>query len=191
MCGPTRPSSTISRRESRRTWIGRYKRVLDALVVRASTDQRRPAGVEPPLTPKRASALRRSATSSGAVRVDDARPPVDPKDKIELVNLIKEAGADMKADRLDAALRADPGRAGGRRRHPRRLQRARQSAPEKGRAGESAAGVSAGAVKRDPNYRPALFNVAVLYHDLGRPRDAAAALRTTARASIRATATCC
>ncbi len=153
--------------------VGRYKKVLDALVVSASAGSRQPgpnhidAG-----TRERLAAL---GYVSGAVR-SERNTAVDPKDKIELVNLIKEAGADLKSGRLDHAFE--------------RIQAVLAADSDILAAynvlgnlhlkkGERAQALQAfqQALARDPNYRPALFNVAVLYRDLNRPLEAADALQ--------------
>jgi tetratricopeptide (TPR) repeat protein len=155
--------------------VGRYKRVLDGLVARASvaSDPQSATGPIDAQTRERLAAL---GYVSGAVRAERSRPPVDPKDKIELVNLIKEAGADLKSERLDAAferirtvLAADSNI----------LAAYNVLGNLHLKRGERTKALHAfqQALAKDPEYRPALFNVAVLYHDLNRPRDAADALQ--------------
>jgi arylsulfatase A-like enzyme/predicted Zn-dependent protease len=155
--------------------VGRYKRVLNGLVARASVESDRESGAGPidVRTRERLAAL---GYVSGAVRADNSRAPVDPKDKIALVNLIKEAGADLKSDRLDAAferirtvLAADSDI----------LAAYNVLGNLHVKNGDRAKALQAfqQALAKDPKYRPALFNVAVLYHDLNRPRDAADTLQ--------------
>jgi choline-sulfatase len=156
--------------------VARFKRALDAFVARASAGASSSA---PPASASLDSQARERLAAlgyvGGAVQTDRSRSPVDPKDKIQLVNLIKEAGADLKADRLDAAFG--------------KIRTVLSTDAEILAAynvlgnlhlkkGERAKALDAfqEAVKREPTYRPALFNVAALYHELGRPREAASTL---------------
>jgi arylsulfatase A-like enzyme/tetratricopeptide (TPR) repeat protein len=154
--------------------VGRYKRALDAFVARASKAGAAEAGA-PSSDSRTRERLAALGYVSGAAPRAAGGSSVDPKDKIHLVNLIKEAGADLKAERLDAALE--------------KIQKVLAEDADilaaynvlgnvhlKKGSRASALQAFQQAVKRNATYRPALFNVAVLYHELGRPADAAATL---------------
>jgi len=101
----------------------------------------------------------------------EARPRGDPKDKIGLYNLIKEASTAAAADRIDDAIA--------------KVQSALAADPEiveaymllgnfqkkAGRAGEAIASYRR-ALERDPEHQGALFSLAVAYKDEGRLDEA-------------------
>jgi arylsulfatase A-like enzyme/tetratricopeptide (TPR) repeat protein len=154
--------------------VDRFKRALDALIARGSAAKGAPSA-SISIDTKTRERLAALGYVSGAVPADRSRSHVDPKDKIHLVNLIKEAGADLKADRLDEAfakIRSVLSTDGDILAAYNVLGNLHLKKGDRTQALEA----FQQAVKRDATYGPALFNVAILYHELGRPRDAAAAL---------------
>ena len=123
------------------------------------------------------------------VHVDPSAPLSDPKDKIELFNLIKQAGSDSNEGRLDEALK--------------KIQQVLAEDPDileahhilgniHNKKGETEAAIEAykEALARDPEYKPALFSLASTYEDLGRFQDAAAGFRRVLDIDPRDTTAC-
>jgi arylsulfatase A-like enzyme/tetratricopeptide (TPR) repeat protein len=110
------------------------------------------------------------------VNVDPSAQLSDPKDKIELFNLIKQAGSDSSEDRLDEA-----------------LDKIRQVLSKDSdileahhilgnllnKKDDTEAAIEAyqEALARDPEYKPALFSLASIYEESGRLEDGAAGFR--------------
>ena len=110
------------------------------------------------------------------VDIDPDRPLADPKDKIDLFNLIKEAGTDSSNDDTEAALAKinrvlaeDPGIL--------EAHNIRGNLLVKRDDKEGALLAYQDALARDPEYTPALFGLATVYQDLGRTADAEAGFR--------------
>ena len=110
------------------------------------------------------------------VNVDPDRPLADPKDKIQLFNLIKEAGSDSSQDRIADAME--------------KIERVLREDPDILEAHnimghlltkegdlEKALVAYQDALARDPEYKPALFGLALTYTELGRSSDAEAGFR--------------
>lgn len=110
------------------------------------------------------------------VKIDPDRPLADPKDKIALFNLIKQAGSDSSEDRVDDALE--------------KIERVLAEDPDileahniqgnlyvKKGAFDRAIAAYREALTRDPEYTPALFGMATAYLDSGRTDEAAAGYR--------------
>ena len=109
------------------------------------------------------------------VKLDPLRPLADPKDKIHLFNLIKQAGSASSEGRVDEALT--------------RIESVLAEDPDileahdiRGnlfkKKGDVARAIEAyrEALSRDPEYKPALFNLALAYKDTGRTAEAAVGL---------------
>lgn len=110
------------------------------------------------------------------VAVDPDQPLADPKDKIDLFNLIKEAGTDSSNDdtaaaleKIDRVLAEDPGIL--------EAHNIRGNLLAKRGDQEGAIGAYQAALARDPEYKPALFGLASVYQELGRTADAEAGFR--------------
>ena len=110
------------------------------------------------------------------VNIDPNRPLADPKDKIGLFNLIKEAGADSSQDRIADAME--------------KIERVLREDADILEAHnimgnlltkegdlEKALVAYQDALARDPEYKPALFGLALTYKELGRAADAEAGFR--------------
>ena len=107
------------------------------------------------------------------ITIDPDRPLADPKDKIGLFNLIKDAGSDSSDGKIDEAMA--------------KIDRVLKEDPDileahnikgnlltkKGEL-EQALGAYQEALARDPEYKPALFGLAVTYQELGRVSEAEA-----------------
>ena len=110
------------------------------------------------------------------VNVDPDRPLADPKDKIGLFNLIKEAGADSSQDRIEDAmakiesvLLEDP--------DILEAHNIMGNLLTKDGDFEKALIAYQEALARDPEYKPALYGLALTYKELGRTADAEAGFR--------------
>jgi arylsulfatase A-like enzyme/tetratricopeptide (TPR) repeat protein len=110
----------------------------------------------------------------GRAPADRGRAPANPKDKIGLANLIKEAEADLVAGRLEAAAEKTGAVIGS---DPDTLAAYNILGNVHLKKGEPAKALGAyqQALTKNPDYQPALFNVAAAYYKLHQPRAAAAA----------------
>jgi arylsulfatase A-like enzyme/Tfp pilus assembly protein PilF len=110
------------------------------------------------------------------INIDPSVPLADPKDKIELFNLIKQAGGDSSEDRMDEAFE--------------KIRRVLVEDPDileahsilgnlHRKQGEIEEAIEAykEALARDPEYKPALSSLATAYEEMGRLEDAAAGYR--------------
>jgi len=154
--------------------LRQLERQLDEVLAHSSrkrSDNQDPAPVDPQAQ-ERLAALGYVAGSAHATR---GRRLANPKDKIGLANLIKEAGADVAAGHLDAA--------------SEKIQSVLSSDPDilaaynvlgnlQLKRGDRLKAIDTyrRALARDPGFRPALFNLAAAYFAVDRPREAAAAL---------------
>jgi arylsulfatase A-like enzyme/Tfp pilus assembly protein PilF len=110
------------------------------------------------------------------IKIDPNRPLADPKDKIRLFNLIKDAGADSSEDKVDEAMaKIDQVLA----EDPDILEAyyIRGNLHTKKKELEKAVEAYQAALARDPEYKSALFGLASTYQELGRPEDAEAGFR--------------
>jgi choline-sulfatase len=161
----------------RPTTVSRYAAELDAIVARysaAGAAEKRPQLVDPD-TQAQLAALGYIA-GPAKVRVEAGGALADPKDKIQLFNLIKEAGADSSEGRIDSALE--------------KIQRVLAADPDileahlilgnlygKRRDWPRAMAAYKAALARDETYLPALFSLAAVYKEVGRTAEAAAGFR--------------
>ncbi len=112
----------------------------------------------------------------GKVHVDPSAPLFRSQDKIDLFNLVKQAGSDSNKGRVDEALN--------------KVQHVLAEDPDileahhilgniHNNKGDPEAAVYAykEALARDPEYKPALFSLASTYEDLGRFKEAEAGFR--------------
>ncbi|MGH9460809.1 MAG: sulfatase-like hydrolase/transferase, partial [Vicinamibacteria bacterium] len=110
------------------------------------------------------------------IKIDPDKPLADPKDKIDLFNLIKRAGADSSEGRVDEALT--------------KIQKVLGDDPDileaysilgnlyvKKEEREKALEAYQDALAREPEFKPALFGLASVYEEMGRLDDAAAGFR--------------
>lgn len=157
--------------------VQQLKSALEDMVSRYSAegiDEKGPQSLDPD-TQAQLAALGYLGGAS-KVKVDPDQPLADPKDKIELFNLIKEAGSDSSDDRVDEAmvkiervLAQDPG-----------ILEAHYilgNLYTKKHELDKALGAYQAALARDPEYTPALFGLALAYKDLGRAEDAKTGFR--------------
>ncbi len=157
--------------------VRRFELQLQELLGRFSMegiDQRGPEMVDPETQAQLAALGYLGGPSK--VNVDPSTPLADPKDKIELFNLIKQAGTDSSEGRVDEALT--------------KIERVLAQDPDileahnilgnlynKKDETEKAIESYQEALARDPEYKPALFSLASTYEQLGRLEDAAAGFR--------------
>ncbi len=157
--------------------VRRFELQLQELLGRFSMegiDQRGPEMVDPETQAQLAALGYLGGPSK--VNVDPSAPLADPKDKIELFNLIKQAGTDSSEGKVDEALT--------------KIQRVLKEDPDileahnilgnlynKKDETEKAIESYQEALARDPEYKPALFSLASTYEELGRLEDAAAGFR--------------
>jgi len=110
------------------------------------------------------------------IKIDPDKPLADPKDKIQLFNLIKRAGSDSSEGRVDEALA--------------KIQEVLAEDPDileahsilgnlyvKKEEQEKALRAYQDALAREPEFKPALFGLASVYEQMGRLDDAAAGFR--------------
>jgi tetratricopeptide (TPR) repeat protein len=130
-----------------------------------------PQSVDPEVE-ERLEALGYVGGSLSAARLDD-RPRGDPKDKIELYNLLKQAGGQSLEGRVDEAIAT--------------VQKALAQDPEiveahtllgnfhgKAKRHEAAVAAYRRALELDPEHQGALFSLALAYKNMGRLADAEA-----------------
>jgi arylsulfatase A-like enzyme/Tfp pilus assembly protein PilF len=143
-----------------------------------------PSTVDPE-TEERLEALGYVSGSASAAVLED-RPRGDPKDKIDLYNLLKEAGGASAAGhvpeaiaKVEAALRSDPG-----------IVEAHMLLGNflaKSKRHEEALASYRKALALDPEHQGALFGLAVAYKSLGRMQDAEAGFERARRLDPRGT----
>ncbi|MFQ5788840.1 MAG: sulfatase-like hydrolase/transferase [Acidobacteriota bacterium] len=134
-------------------------------------EERAPATLDPE-TQARLAALGYLGGPS-KVKIDPSKPLADPKDKIGLFNLIKDAGADSSEGKVDDALD--------------KIQHVLAEDPDileahsilgnlyvKKEQTDEAIRAYQAALARDPEYKPALFGLATTYKEVGRWDDAVA-----------------
>jgi arylsulfatase A-like enzyme/tetratricopeptide (TPR) repeat protein len=171
------PNQTENLASQRAATVSEMKAALDDLVARYGVegiDEKAPETPDPDTQAQLAALGYLGGPSK--IKIDPNRPLADPKDKIALFNLIKEAGADSSDERIEEAmakiekvLDEDPG-----------ILEAHYilgNLHTKQKDLEKALGAYQEALARDPEYIPALYGLAVTYKDLGRPKDAEAGFR--------------
>ena len=171
------PLQTTNIASQRAATVSALKSELDKLIEELSVegiDEKGPETLDPE-TQQQLAALGYLGTPS-KVKIDPDRPLADPKDKIELFNLIKRAGSDSSEGDVDAAmlkiehiLREDP--------DILEAYNIKGNLLTKQDRREEAITAYQEAISRDPEYKPALFGLAVTYKELGRIADAEAGYR--------------
>jgi arylsulfatase A-like enzyme/Tfp pilus assembly protein PilF len=157
--------------------VSRMKAALDDLVARFGVegiDEKGPETLDPEVQAQLAALGYLGGPSK--VKVDPDRPLADPKDKIRLFNLIKEAGGDSSEDKVADAMA--------------KIEKVLDEDPDILEAHnilgnlhtkegdlEKAAASYQQALARDPEYKPALFGLATTYQELGKLKEAEAGFR--------------
>jgi arylsulfatase A-like enzyme/Tfp pilus assembly protein PilF len=157
--------------------VSRMKAALDDLVARYGVegiDDKGPETLDPEAQAQLAALGYLGGPSK--VKVDPDRPLADPKDKIHLFNLIKEAGGDSAEDdvagamaKIEKILAEDP--------DILEAHNILGNLHTKEGALDKAAAAYQEALARDPEYKPALFGLAVTYQELGKVKEAEAGFR--------------
>jgi arylsulfatase A-like enzyme/tetratricopeptide (TPR) repeat protein len=168
------PNQTKNLAPQRAATVKELKTALDEMIARFGVegiDEKGPETLDPDAQAQLAALGYLGGASK--IKIDPNRPLPDPKDKIGLFNLIKEAGADSSEDRLDEAmakidkvLAEDP--------DILEAHYIQGNLHAKKKDLENAVRAYQEALARDPEYKAALFALASTYNDLGRPEDAAA-----------------
>ena len=171
------PNQTKNLAPQRAATVKELKTALDALVTRYGVE-----GIDEkaPETPDADTAAQLAALGylggPSKIKIDPTKPLADPKDKIPLFNLIKDAGADSSEDRIDEAMA--------------KIDRVLAEDPDileahyilgnlytKKKDLEKAVAAYQEALARDPEYKSALFGLASTYQEMGRPKDAEAGFK--------------
>jgi len=171
------PRQQTNLANQRAATVGRLKAKLDALIAELGVegiDEQAPETLDAE-TQQQLAALGYLGGPS-KVNIDPDRPLADPKDKIGLFNLIKDAGSDSSEGRITEAiakieqvLLEDPGIL--------EAHNIMGNLLTKDGDLERALAAYQEALARDPEYTPALFGLALTYQELGRPDDADAGYR--------------
>lgn len=163
-----------------------FERALDDLVARTSSRQaaKAPQAVDPDVEER----LRALGYVAGSIspRALEQRPRGDPKDKIGLYNLLKEAGTDSVEGRIDAAIA--------------KVHQALAADPEiveahtilgnlyrKAKRQDDAIGAYRQALALDPENQSAALDLAIAYKDGGRLDDAEAGFQRVLQLDPRST----
>jgi tetratricopeptide (TPR) repeat protein len=157
--------------------VARMKQALDELVARYGVegiDEKGPETLDPDTQAQLAALGYLGGPSK--VKVDPDRPLADPKDKIGLFNLIKDAGAESSDGNVEEAMA--------------KIEKVLAEDPDileahnilgnlhtKEGALEKAAAAYQEALARDPEYKPALFGLALTYQELGKVKEAETGFR--------------
>ena len=163
--------------DQRAATVRRLKEELDRVVDELSlegVDERGPATLDAE-TQQQLAALGYLGAPS-RVSIDPDRPLADPKDKIELFNLIKRAGSESSEGRLEDAMRTID-RILDEDTNILEAHNIRGNLFAKMEDHEEAIRAYQEALARDAEYKPALFGLAVTYQQLGRVADAEAGYR--------------
>ncbi|HEY7818554.1 MAG TPA: sulfatase-like hydrolase/transferase, partial [Vicinamibacteria bacterium] len=171
------PQQTKNIAAQRAGTVQELKDALDDLVARYGVegiDEKAPETPDPDTAAQLAALGYLGGPSK--IKIDPSRPLPDPKDKIGLFNLIKDAGADSSEDRIDEAMA--------------KIERVLAEDPDileahyikgnlfaKQKELEKAVEAYQAALARDAEYKSALFGLASTYQELGRPEDAEAGFR--------------
>ena len=171
------PQQTTNLASQRAATVSELKNALDDLVARYSVE-----GIDDkvPETPDADTAAQLAALGylggPSKIKIDPNRPLPDPKDKIRLFNLIKDAGADSSEDRIEEAmakiekvLAEDP--------DILEAHYIRGNLYTKQKELEKALAAYQDALARDPEYKSALFGLATTYQELGRTEEAEVGFR--------------
>ncbi|MGH9388919.1 MAG: tetratricopeptide repeat protein, partial [Vicinamibacteria bacterium] len=171
------PQQTRNLAPQRAATVKELKTALDEMVSRYGVE-----GIDEkaPETPDADTAAQLAALGylggPSKIKIDPDRPLPDPKDKIGLFNLIKDAGADSSEDKIDEAmakidkvLAEDPDILeayyiqGNLHTKKKELDKALEAYQE--------------ALARDPEYKSALYGLATTYQELGRTKEAEVGFR--------------
>ncbi len=171
------PRQQTNLANQRAATVGRLKAELDALIEELGVegiDEQAPEALDAE-TQQQLAALGYLGGPS-KVNIDPDRPLADPKDKIGLFNLIKDAGSDSSEGhiteaiaKIEQVLLEDPGIL--------EAHNIMGNLLTKDGDLERALAAYQEALARDPEYTPALFGLALTYMELGRPDDADAGYR--------------
>jgi arylsulfatase A-like enzyme/Tfp pilus assembly protein PilF len=171
------PNQTKNLAPQRAATVKEFKTELDDLVKRYGVEGIDEKGPETP-DPDTAAQLAALGYLGGAskIKIDPSRPLPDPKDKISLFNLIKDAGADSSEDKVDEAmakidkvLAEDPGIL--------EAYYIRGNLFAKKKDLEKALAAYQDALAQDPEYKSALYGLASTYQELGRTKEAEVGFR--------------
>jgi arylsulfatase A-like enzyme/Tfp pilus assembly protein PilF len=166
------PGQTKNLAPQRAATVKELKTALDGMIARFGVegiDEKGPESLDPDVQAQLAALGYLGGPSK--IKVDPNRPLADPKDKIDLFNLIKEAGADSSEEKVDEAMaKIDKVLA----EDPDILEAyyIRGNLHTKKKDLEKALAAYQEALARDPEYKSALFGLATTYHDMGRVEDA-------------------
>ncbi|HXV63424.1 MAG TPA: sulfatase-like hydrolase/transferase [Vicinamibacteria bacterium] len=171
------PGQRTNLAPQRAATVAKLKSALDDLVDRFGVEGIDEKGPET-LDPEAQAQLAALGYIGGPSRVsiDPDRPLADPKDKIGLFNLIKQAGSDSSEgnteealEKIDRVLAEDP--------DILEAHNIRGNLFSKQGDLENALIAFQEALARDPEYKPALYSLALTYKELGRAKDAEAGFR--------------
>ncbi len=171
------PQQTKNLAPQRAATVSELKSALDDLVARYGVE-----GIDEkaPETPDADTAAQLAALGylggPSKIKIDPTRPLPDPKDKIGLFNLIKDAGADSSEDRIEEAmakiekvLAEDP--------DILEAHYIRGNLFTKQKELEKALAAYQDALARDPEYKSALYGLATTYQEMGRTAEAEVGFR--------------
>ncbi len=166
------PNQSKNLASQRAATVTELKTALDEMVARYGVegiDEKGPETLDPDTQAQLAALGYLGGPSK--IKIDPSRPLPDPKDKIGLFNLIKEAGADSSEEKVDQAMaKIDKVLA----EDPDILEAyyIRGNLHSKRKDLEKALEAYQEALARDPEYKSALFGLATTYQDMGRAEDA-------------------
>jgi arylsulfatase A-like enzyme/Tfp pilus assembly protein PilF len=171
------PQQTKNIAAQRAGTVQELKDALDDLVARYGVegiDEKAPETPDPDTAAQLAALGYLGGPSK--IKIDPSRPLPDPKDKIGLFNLIKDAGADSSEDRIDEAMA--------------KIERVLAEDPDileahyikgnlfaKQKELERALSAYQDALARDPEYKSALFGLATTYQEMGKAKEAEVGFR--------------
>jgi arylsulfatase A-like enzyme/Tfp pilus assembly protein PilF len=171
------PNQTRNLAPQRAATVSELKTALDEMIGRYGVegiDEKGPESLDPDAQAQLAALGYLGGPSK--IKIDPTRPLPDPKDKIHLFNLIKDAGADSSEDRIDEAMA--------------KIERVLDEDPDileayyirgnlltKKKELEKALVAYQDALARDPEYKSALYGLASTYQELGRTKEAEVGFR--------------
>jgi arylsulfatase A-like enzyme/Tfp pilus assembly protein PilF len=171
------PNQTRNLAPQRAATVQELKTALDDLVARYGVegiDEKGPESLDPDAQAQLAALGYLGGPSK--IKIDPTRPLPDPKDKIGLFNLIKEAGADSSEERIEEAmakidkvLAEDP--------DILEAHYIRGNLYTKKKELEKALAAYQDALARDPEYKSALYGLATTYQEMGRTKEAEVGFR--------------
>jgi arylsulfatase A-like enzyme/Tfp pilus assembly protein PilF len=166
------PQQTKNIARERAGTVQELKDALDELVARYGVegiDEKAPETPDPDTAAQLAALGYLGGPSK--IKIDPSRPLPDPKDKIGLFNLIKDAGADSSEDRIEEAMA--------------KIEKVLAEDPDileahyikgnlfaKQKELEKALEAYKDALTRDPEYKSALFGLATTYQEMGKAKEA-------------------